>query len=105
MQGAAGISAVLRSHAIEPLRSPKTPEEFISGRWQDAAASILDPDGLAIHSRVIRWTLDDFEQPPRPLRADIWNGSIAAMQLRAANSRRQVRRSVRLPWARSRSPR
>ena len=40
------------------------PEEFISGRWQDAAASLLDPEGLAIHQRVIRWTLDEFEQPP-----------------------------------------
>jgi polyhydroxyalkanoate synthase len=46
------------------------PEEFIVGRWHDAGASLLDPEALSIHLRVIRWTLDEFEQPRR-LFADI----------------------------------
>jgi polyhydroxyalkanoate synthase len=41
------------------------PEEFIAGRWQDAVASLLEPEALFIHLRVIRWTLDEFTQPAR----------------------------------------
>jgi poly[(R)-3-hydroxyalkanoate] polymerase subunit PhaC len=41
------------------------PEEFIAGRWQDAVASLLEPETLFIHLRVIRWTLDEFTQPAR----------------------------------------
>lgn len=42
------------------------PEEFSFGRWSDAWASIPDVEAVAIHSRVIRWTLDEFA-PPAPL--------------------------------------
>jgi len=42
------------------------PEEFSLGRWSDAWASLPDVEALAIHSRVIRWTLDEFA-PPAPL--------------------------------------
>jgi polyhydroxyalkanoate synthase len=42
------------------------PEEFSYGRWSDAWASLPDAKALAIHSRVIRWTLDEFA-PPAPL--------------------------------------
>jgi polyhydroxyalkanoate synthase len=55
---------------LDVASTAAAPEEFISGRWEDAAASLLDPEGLAIHQRVIRWTLDEFEQPPK-LFADI----------------------------------
>lgn len=41
------------------------PEEFLAGRWQDAAACALDPEAWAIHQRVIRWTLDEFTLPTR----------------------------------------
>jgi polyhydroxyalkanoate synthase len=41
------------------------PGEFVIGRWQDAVACALDPEGWAIHQRVIRWTLDEFAQPSR----------------------------------------
>lgn len=41
------------------------PEEFIAGRWQDAAACALDADAWSIHQRVIRWSLDEFAQPSR----------------------------------------
>jgi polyhydroxyalkanoate synthase len=36
------------------------PEEFAFGRWSDAWASLRDPQALAIHARVIRWSLDEF---------------------------------------------
>jgi polyhydroxyalkanoate synthase subunit PhaC len=42
------------------------PDEFSFGRWSDAWASLRDVEALAIHSRVIRWTLDEFA-PPAPL--------------------------------------
>ncbi len=42
------------------------PEEFAFGSWSDAWASLPDPKALAIHSRVIRWSLDEFA-PPAPL--------------------------------------
>jgi polyhydroxyalkanoate synthase len=42
------------------------PEEFAFGHWTDAWASLPDPKALAVHSRVIRWTLDEFA-PPVPL--------------------------------------
>ena len=41
------------------------PEEFIAGRWQDAFASLLEPEAVLMHQRVIRWTLDEFAQPAR----------------------------------------
>jgi polyhydroxyalkanoate synthase len=36
------------------------PGEFAFGRWSDAWASLWDPEALAIHARVIRWSLDEF---------------------------------------------
>jgi polyhydroxyalkanoate synthase len=36
------------------------PDEFIAGRWQDAAACAADGEAWSIHQRVIRWTLDEF---------------------------------------------
>jgi polyhydroxyalkanoate synthase len=41
------------------------PEEFVAGRWQDAFASLLEPEAFLVHQRVIRWTLDEFAQPAR----------------------------------------
>jgi polyhydroxyalkanoate synthase len=41
-------------------------DEFSFGRWSDAWASAPDFKALAIHARVIRWTLDEFA-PPAPL--------------------------------------
>jgi polyhydroxyalkanoate synthase len=42
------------------------PAEFVLGRWSDAWASLPDAKALAIHSRVIRWSLDEFA-PSAPL--------------------------------------
>jgi polyhydroxyalkanoate synthase len=39
------------------------PDEFSFGRWSDAWASLPDAKARAIHSRVIRWTLDEFAPP------------------------------------------
>jgi len=39
------------------------PDEFAFGRWRDAWASLPDPTAVAIHSRVIRWSLDEFAPP------------------------------------------
>lgn len=36
------------------------PEEFVIGRYSDSCASLLDPEALAIHLAVIRWSLDEF---------------------------------------------
>jgi polyhydroxyalkanoate synthase len=36
------------------------PDEFNFGRWSDAWASLGDAQALAIHARVIRWSLDEF---------------------------------------------
>jgi polyhydroxyalkanoate synthase subunit PhaC len=36
------------------------PEEFAFERWSDAWASLPDVNALAIHARVIRWSLDEF---------------------------------------------
>jgi polyhydroxyalkanoate synthase subunit PhaC len=41
------------------------PEEFVLGRWSDAWASLPDLEALAIHARVIRWSLDEFGPPAR----------------------------------------
>jgi len=42
------------------------PDEFAFERWIDAFYSLLDEEALSIHSRVIRWTLDEFA-PSAPL--------------------------------------
>ncbi|MFG3598387.1 hypothetical protein [Bradyrhizobium sp. RDI18] len=36
------------------------PEEFVIGRYTDSCTSLLDPEALAIHLAVIRWSLDEF---------------------------------------------
>ncbi|WP_213287960.1 alpha/beta fold hydrolase [Bradyrhizobium sp. sGM-13] len=36
------------------------PEEFVIGRYSDSCTSLLDPEALAIHVAVIRWSLDEF---------------------------------------------
>jgi hypothetical protein len=50
------------------------PEEFAFGPWSDAWASLPDVKALAIHSRVIRWSLDEFA-PPASLTVAFWQRS------------------------------
>jgi polyhydroxyalkanoate synthase len=45
------------------------PEEFAFERWSDAWASLPDANALAIHARVIRWSLDEFALPAALLQA------------------------------------
>jgi len=44
------------------------PGEFSLGRWSDAWASLGDVEALAIHARVIRWSLDEFAPPAALIR-------------------------------------
>lgn len=46
--------------ALDLASVAAAPEEFAVGRWSDAWASLRDPEALAIHARVIRWSLDEF---------------------------------------------
>jgi polyhydroxyalkanoate synthase len=41
------------------------PVEFYAARWRDAVASTRDPEALAAHLRVLRWTLDELPMPGR----------------------------------------
>lgn len=41
------------------------PKEFVLGPLLDRWLSVLDPGAMAIHARVMRWTLDEFPLPPR----------------------------------------
>ena len=41
------------------------PEEFVLGPLLDRWLSVLDPSAMAIHARVMRWTMDEFLLPPR----------------------------------------
>lgn len=41
------------------------PDIFAAGIWRDRLASLLDPDDARLHSRVVRWTLDEFPMPGR----------------------------------------
>lgn len=42
--------------------SPKT---FLWARWKDAALSVTDPDAIAIHARIERWSLDEVALPAK----------------------------------------
>jgi polyhydroxyalkanoate synthase len=44
------------------------PDELVFERYQDAWASLPDLEALALHSRVIRWSLDEFAPPAQLLR-------------------------------------
>lgn len=46
------------------------PDSFSAQVWRDRLASLADPRDALLHSRVIRWTLDEFPMPGR-LFADI----------------------------------
>jgi len=39
---------------LDIASSASAPEEFVAGRWQDAAVSLVDPGAWPIHQRVIR---------------------------------------------------
>ena len=40
------------------------PDELVFERYQDAWASLPDLEALALHGRVIRWSLDESPHPP-----------------------------------------
>ena len=44
------------------------PDEFVIGRYRDSFESLLDPEALAIHVAVIRWSLDEFAPSGRLIR-------------------------------------
>jgi polyhydroxyalkanoate synthase len=50
---------------ISLLSSLALPGAFILDRWRDFASSLADRDALALHLRVIRWTLDEVPLPRR----------------------------------------
>lgn len=45
---------------LNTLAASTVPGVFIGQRWDDLRASLTDSDALAIHTRVERWTLDEF---------------------------------------------
>jgi len=48
---------------LNTLSASAVPSVFIGQRWDDLRASLTDPEALAIHRRVERWTLDEFPMP------------------------------------------
>jgi polyhydroxyalkanoate synthase subunit PhaC len=44
------------------------PEDFFFGRYADACACSQDPEALAIHMAVVRWSLDEFAPSGRLIR-------------------------------------
>jgi polyhydroxyalkanoate synthase len=48
---------------LNTLSASAVPDVFIGQRWDDLRASFADTEALAIHSRVERWTLDEFPMP------------------------------------------
>ncbi len=48
---------------LNTLSASTVPGVFIGQRWDDLRASLADRDALAIHTRVERWTLDEFPMP------------------------------------------
>ncbi len=59
------IGSPIPGSALTLLSLCAVPEEFILRRYQDLAASLPDPQALALHLAIIRWTLDEFPMTGR----------------------------------------
>src|SRR5947209_15837367 len=55
-----GSARTIPGSALDLASVAAAPDEFSVGRWSDAWASLGDAQALAIHARVIRWSLDEF---------------------------------------------
>ncbi len=59
------LGSPIPGSALTLLSLCAVPEEFILQRYQDLAASLPDPQALALHLAIIRWTLDEFPMTAR----------------------------------------
>ncbi len=59
------IGSPIPGSALTLLSLCAVPEEFILQRYRDLAASLPDPQALALHLAIIRWTLDEFPMTGR----------------------------------------
>jgi polyhydroxyalkanoate synthase len=59
----AAVGSPVPGSVITVLSVSAAPEAFLFQRVADLAASLLDPTALAIHTRVERWTYDEFALP------------------------------------------
>ena len=57
------VGSPVPGSTIDALVAGTMPEAFQLQRFSDLAASIFDPMALAIHTRVERWTYDEFPMP------------------------------------------
>jgi poly[(R)-3-hydroxyalkanoate] polymerase subunit PhaC len=59
------VGSPVPGSVINALSVAAAPDAFQGQRVADLAASLLDPKALAIHTRVERWTYDEFPMPGR----------------------------------------
>ena len=65
LRGAAAGGTAVPGSLLTLLSAAAVPSSFVWRRWADLGASLPDPGALAIHARVVRWTLDEFAMPGR----------------------------------------
>lgn len=58
-----GVGGTIPGSVLNVASVAAAPDEFSFARWSDYWASLPDPEALAIHARVMRWTLDEFAPP------------------------------------------
>jgi polyhydroxyalkanoate synthase subunit PhaC len=61
----AAFGPAVPGSVLSALGVAADPVEFLPARWLDALASAADPEALAAHLRVVRWTLDELAMPGR----------------------------------------
>jgi polyhydroxyalkanoate synthase subunit PhaC len=59
------FGATVPGSAINVFSARAVPEAFVRQPADDALAAAADPERLAVHLRVRRWTLDEFPMPAR----------------------------------------
>jgi polyhydroxyalkanoate synthase subunit PhaC len=59
------FGAAVPGSAINVFSARAVPEAFVRQPSDDALAAAIDPERLAVHLRVRRWTLDEYAMPSR----------------------------------------
>lgn len=81
---------------INALSVAAAPDAFQGQRIVDLAASLYDPQALAIHWRVERWTYDEFPLPRRRLNVSTVRTGYSRAHCRLDSGKLELRGSARL---------
>jgi polyhydroxyalkanoate synthase subunit PhaC len=95
------VGSPVAGSAIDLFSVGAVPEAFLLQRWTDFFASLASPEAMAVHLRVVRWTLDEFPLPGRlfeEIAEDLYRLTVSGKARFRSGARRRASTGCEPQW-------